>query len=366
MRLGSGLCPRLDTIFADHTALSPLPDSLLEKWPTSSGLPHSRDPGAGVRGGQPAAGSRSVVDHPLERRTGARGHLRARLRAGLSVASRRHAIRAGRGVRAATDCTPTRTGPTPWSASTSPSRRRAPRSGSLIAAGPKRMGTIGRRVTAGRCIFECCAAIWNSGRPSRTTSGSTFDIGDAGRHMKPLTLIATALAVVALSSVPGTSLPDVRAGLPARALAQPRLDDRRGAQRRPARRLVPRLRRADGRRCRRPRRAAEEGREGVERAVPARRHAGLSRHERDDVHRSAAAAVAPVADDPGQRVAHGADEIQDLVRLPARRSAALGDERGAARHARRRVQDDRRSRAGSAGRRVPRRRRSRPRSTWRS
>ena len=60
------------------------------------------------------------------------------------------------------------------------------------------------------------------------------------------------------------------------------------------------LRRADRGRCRRPRGAAEEGHQGMERAVPARRHAGLSRHERHDVHRSAAAAVAAVADDPGQ------------------------------------------------------------------
>ena len=72
------------------------------------------------------------------------------------------------------------------------------------------------------------------------------------------------------------------------------------------------------------RRAAEEGREGLERAVPARRHARLSRHQRDDVHRSAAAAVAAVADDSRQRVAHGADEVQDLVGLPARRPAAVG------------------------------------------
>ena len=110
----------------------------------------------------------------------------------------------------------------------------------------------------------------------------------------------------------------------------------------------------------------KKGREGVERAVPARRHAGLSRHQRHDVHRPAAAAVAAVADDPRQRVAHRADEIQDLVRLPARRSAALGVERGAARHARRRVQG-RRSIASWIGcsRRSAGDRTKRP-PTWRS
>ena len=88
--------------------------------------------------------------------------------------------------------------------------------------------------------------------------------------------------------------------------------------------LVPRLRRAHRGRRRHSRRAAEKGREGVERAVPARGHARLSGHQRDDVHRSAAAAVAAVADDSRERVAHGADEVPDLVGLPARGSAAMG------------------------------------------
>ena len=91
----------------------------------------------------------------------------------------------------------------------------------------------------------------------------------------------------------------------------------------------------------------------MERPLPAGGYARLSGHEHDAVHRPEEAAVADVADDPRQRVAHGADEVQDRVRLRRRRRAALGDERGAARHARRRVRRDRDARDGSAARRPP-------------
>ena len=59
----------------------------------------------------------------------------------------------------------------------------------------------------------------------------------------------------------------------------------------------------------------KKGAQGLERAVPAGGHARLPRHQRDDVHRSAAAAVAAVADDSRQRMAHGADEVPHLVGL---------------------------------------------------
>ena len=89
--------------------------------------------------------------------------------------------------------------------------------------------------------------------------------------------------------------------------------------------LVPRLGRAHGRR--RGRSAARGCRKGIdalERAVRHGRYARLSGYERDHVPRSAEAAVAAVADDSGERMAHRADEIQDLVGLPAATARRAG------------------------------------------
>ena len=51
---------------------------------------------------------------------------------------------------------------------------------------------------------------------------------------------------------------------------------------------------------------------------------GYPGHERHDVSRPDEAALAPVADDPRERVAHGADEVQDRLGLCRRRRAAVG------------------------------------------
>jgi hypothetical protein len=64
----------------------------------------------------------------------------------------------------------------------------------------------------------------------------------------------------------------------------------------------------------------------VERPISAGGHAGLSRHECDDVPGPEEAAMADVAHDSRERVAHGIDEIPDRVRLRRERRPALGSE----------------------------------------
>src|SRR5688572_7981683 len=88
----------------------------------------------------------------------------------------------------------------------------------------------------------------------------------------------------------------------------------------------------------------------LERTISARRYAGIPGYERDDLPRPEEAAVADVADDSRQRMAHRADEVQDCVGLPRRRPAALGRDRSDARHARRRVRGHGQPRGGPPAR----------------
>jgi hypothetical protein len=60
-----------------------------------------------------------------------------------------------------------------WSDSSSLFQEAALAFGSTIEAGRMPTITIERRVIAGPCTSESCAAIWNSEKPWRTKSGST-------------------------------------------------------------------------------------------------------------------------------------------------------------------------------------------------